>query len=62
MAPVEWLRAGVVIERTRVIHTPREVTPGLLVGFSVWRLDLTGYWFAPGADGQYAAVSAGVRF
>ena len=61
-APVEWMRAGIVLQRTRLVNTGREVTPGLLIGFSVWKLDLTGYWFEPGGKGQYVVVSAGVRF
>jgi hypothetical protein len=62
VAPVPWARVGVALQRTRVVHTGREITPGVLLGFSVWRLDLTAYWFDPGADGQYAVVSAGVSF
>jgi hypothetical protein len=59
---VEWVRAGIAIQRTRIVNAGREVTPGLLIGFSVWKLDLTGYWFDPGGNGHYAVVSAGVRF
>jgi hypothetical protein len=61
-APVEWMRTGLVLQRTRLMNTGREVNPGLLIGFSVWKLDLTGYWFEPGGHGQYVVVSAGVRF
>jgi hypothetical protein len=61
-APVAWMRAGIVIQRTHLVNTRREVTPGLLIGFSVWKLDLTGYWFEPGGNGQYVVVSTGVRF
>jgi len=61
-SPAEWLHAGVVLQRTRVIRTQREVSPGLFVGVSALRLELTFYLFNPGADGQYAALSAGVHF
>jgi hypothetical protein len=62
LALVEWMRAGIAIQRTRLVNAGREVTPGLLIGFSPWKLDLTGYWFEPGGSGQYVVVSAGVRF
>lgn len=61
-APVNWLRAGIALQRTRIVETPLWVSPGLLLGFSVWIFDFTGYWFEPGADSQYGVVSSGVRF
>jgi hypothetical protein len=60
-APVEWMRAGIAIQRTRLVSTGREVSLGPLIGFSVWKIDLTAYWFDPGGSGQYVVVSAGVR-
>jgi hypothetical protein len=59
---LESLRGGVVIQRTRAFQQPRDVTPGLLVGYTVGRFELNAYWFWPGGDGQYAALSAGTQF
>ncbi|RPH68963.1 MAG: hypothetical protein EHM78_16985 [Myxococcaceae bacterium] len=60
--PWEWLRAGMVIQRTRVFHTAREVVFGPLLGVTVWKLDLTAYWFQPGGIDQFFVASVGVSF
>lgn len=60
-SPADWLHAGIVVQRTRVIRTDREITPGVFGGVSVGRFDVTFYLFDPGADGQYASLSVGVR-
>jgi hypothetical protein len=62
LRPWEWLRAGVVVQRTRVFHTAREVIFGPLLGVTVWKLDFTGYWFQPGGVDQTFVVSVGVSF
>jgi hypothetical protein len=41
MWPTEWLRAGVVTQRTRVYKTERDIQRGLLLGFSFKRLEGT---------------------
>jgi hypothetical protein len=60
--PWEWIRAGIVVQRTRVFHTAREVVFGPLLGVSVWKLDLTAYWFQPGGIDQFFVASIGVSF
>jgi hypothetical protein len=60
--PTEWLRAGVVTQRTRVYQTDRDIQRGLLVGFALKRLDGTVYFFNPGADDHFTVVSLGVSF
>jgi len=35
---------------------------GPLLGFSVWKLDLTAYWFQPGGIDQFFVASIGVTF
>ena len=60
--PWEWLRAGVVAERTRVFHTAREVVFGPLIGVTVWKVGLSAYWFQPGGIDQYFVASVGVTF
>jgi hypothetical protein len=61
-APVEWVRVGLVVQRTRVFQTEREVAPGPFVRFSHGQVQASAYWFAPGADDQYASVSLAVEF
>jgi hypothetical protein len=58
----EWLRAGVVTQRTRVYQTDRDIQRGLLVGITLKRLDGTVYFFNPGADDSFTVVSLGVSF
>ena len=60
--PTEWLRAGVVTQRTRVYQTDRDIQRGLLVGFTFKKLDGTVYFFNPGADDHYTVVSLGLSF
>jgi hypothetical protein len=60
--PTDWLRAGVVTQRTRVYQTERDVQRGLLVGFALKKLDGTVYFFNPGAGDYFTVVSLGVSF
>lgn len=47
LAPVDWLRFGLVTQRTRAYQADRVVQRGLLVGTSIRRLDVTAYLFNP---------------
>lgn len=60
--PTDWLRAGVVTQRTRVYQTERDIQRGLLVGFSYGPLEGTVYFFNPGSDDHLTVVSLGVSF
>jgi hypothetical protein len=60
--PTDWLRAGVVTQRTRVFQTDRDIERGLLVGFAFRRVDGSVYFFNPGSDDHYTVVSIGVSF
>jgi hypothetical protein len=60
--PTEWLRAGLVTQRTRVYKTERDIQRGLLVGFTYKKLDGTVYFFNPGSDDHFTVVSLGVSF
>ena len=60
--PTEWLRAGMVTQRTRVYQTDRDIQRGVLVGFAFKKLDGTVYFFNPGADDHFTVVSLGVSF
>jgi hypothetical protein len=60
--PVEWLRAGVALQRTRAHATPREVSWGPVLGLAVWKVEVAAYWFNPGqSDAQYWVVYVGVN-
>jgi hypothetical protein len=46
----DWLRLGVVVQRTRAYATSREVQRGFLVGVSTKHVGMTGYMFNPDLD------------
>ena len=45
ISPVDWFRAGVAMQRTRVYRSDREVQWGPMAGFAFWHLDLSAYVF-----------------
>ena len=45
LAPVDWLRLGLVTQRTRTYHSDRDVQRGFLTGASWRRWDFTTYVF-----------------
>jgi hypothetical protein len=58
----DWLRVGVVLQRTRAFQTSTEVQGGPLVGLSFWKLSATAYLFAPGQDDQFVVVALAGSF
>jgi len=61
-SPLEWLRAGLVSQRTRAYHTPLDVQRGLLVGVSHKRLDFTTYIFNFGWTDPTVVLALGFKF
>jgi len=60
--PTDWLRAGLVTQRTRVYQTEREIQRGPLLGVEWKSVSGSVYWFNPGADDWLVVVSLGVSF
>ena len=60
--PVEWLRVGVVAQRTRLYGGERELQRGGLVQLTHGKLTLSAYWFNPGSSDQIAIVALGAGF
>ncbi len=58
----DWLRVGVVVQRTRAFQTATEVQGGPLVGLAFWKLSATAYLFAPGQDDQFVVVALAGSF
>jgi hypothetical protein len=50
LAPVEWFRFGLVIQRTRAYETDFDIQRGLLAGFAYKNLSFTTYVFNPDDD------------
>jgi hypothetical protein len=61
----EWLRAGLVTQRTRTfrpIRSERDIQRGLLVGVSAGKVEGVFYLFNPGSDDSYVVASLGLSF
>lgn len=58
----EWLRVGLVLQRTKVFETSTQVQGGPLVGVSFWKLSATAYLFAPGQPDQFVVVALAGAF
>lgn len=59
-SPTDWLRFGVVAQRTRAYDSDRDIQRGLLVGFTYKQLDLAAYVFNP--DDSEPIIVLAVRF
>jgi hypothetical protein len=60
--PVEWLRAGIAAQRTRVYGEGREVQRGGFVQATYDKFTLGAYYLNPGASDQVGIMSLGVAF
>ena len=56
VAPVDWLRFGLVAQRTKVYQTEFDIQRGFFAGVSYKRADLTAYVFNPDADRPTAVL------
>ena len=61
-APADWLRAGLVTQRTRVYETEREIQRGLLVGVSYKNLEAATYFFNPDDSKPVVVLSVAFSF
>ena len=61
-APTEWLRFGVVGQRTRAYESERDIQRGLLVAFTYKRLDVAGYVFNPDDSQPLVVVAVRIDF
>jgi hypothetical protein len=61
VSPADWIRFGLVTQRTHLYQTDREIQRGFLVGFSFKRLDFTTYVFNPD-DKPLVVLGMGVNF
>jgi len=60
--PVEWLRVGLVAQRTRAYGGERDIQRGPFAQLTWRRVTLGGFWFNPGAKDQVFVASLGVAF
>jgi hypothetical protein len=62
LSPVDWLRFGLVTQRTRAYQSDREIQRGLLVGASYRALEMTAYVFNPDDSKPIVVIAFGVSF
>ena len=60
--PIEWLRLGLVGQRTRVVHTDRDLQRGLFAQLILGRATLGIYAFNPDSASRYVIGALGVQF
>ncbi len=58
VSPMDWFRVGLVAQRTQTYQSDFDVQRGFLLGFSVWRLDVTGHVFNPEDDPVWVVSAA----
>ena len=60
--PVEWLRLGLVGQRTRVIHNDRDLQRGLFAQATIGPATISLYGFNPESASRYVIISLGLAF
>jgi hypothetical protein len=58
----DWLRAGLVTQRTNAIRLPRDIQRGPFIGVAAGRFEGAAYFFNPGSDDFYFVASVGISF
>jgi hypothetical protein len=61
-APAEWVRLGIVTQRTRAYQTDRDIQRGVLLGFTYRDLEAAMYVFNPDGTSPVVVVSMGWSF
>jgi hypothetical protein len=62
VAPVDWCRFGLVVQRTKVYETDFDIQRGFFAGVSYKGADVTAYVFNPDASRPTVVVAVGVSF
>jgi hypothetical protein len=62
VSPTDWLRAGLVMQRTQVYRSELDVQRGFLVGLSYKRAEFTGHVFNLGEQKPTYAFSVSIDF
>lgn len=60
--PVEWLRVGIVGQRTRVVDNDRDLQRGVLMQVFAGRATISAYAFNPENSSRYTTVAVGFDF
>jgi len=60
--PAEWLRFGLVAQRTRAYGGERDIQRGPFAQLTWRRVTLGGFWFNPGSKDQVFIAALGIAF
>jgi hypothetical protein len=60
--PADWLRVGLVGQRTRVVHTDRDLQRGVFAQLILGQATLGLYAFNPDEASRYTILAVGVQF
>jgi hypothetical protein len=62
IAPVDWCRFGLVVQRTKAYETEFDIQRGFFAGLSYKGADVTAYVFNPDASRPTVVVAVGLSF
>jgi hypothetical protein len=60
--PLEWLRVGIVGQRTRLVHTGRDLQRGPFIQFAFGKVSISLYAFNPEGASRYAVMSIAASY
>jgi hypothetical protein len=60
--PTDFLRLGIVAQRTRLYETEFDLQRGLLAQYSFWKLTAGAYYFNPFSNDDFLSVSLSIDF
>ena len=60
--PAEWLRFGLVIDRTKAFGEDFDIRRGPFLGFTCKKVDFTTYWLSPGSHSSALVFAVTVNF
>ena len=61
-APVEWLRLGLVIDRTKAFGSDFDIRRGPFLGFICKKVDFATYWLSPGSHNSAIVFAVTFNF
>ena len=61
-APLDWFRAGLVVQRTRAYRSDLDIQRGILLGVAFKSIDVTAYVLNPDESRPIVVVAVAVKF
>src|SRR6476469_6272758 len=62
LAPVDWFRFGLVVDRTKAFGSELDIRRGPLIGVKYKKIDFTTYWLDPGSSNSAFIFSVTLNF